>query len=337
MRRRRSVLAVASLGLCVLLAAALPPVAVASGQQGQQGQFEQSGQHGQSGQDAAAAATPLTASNFRYTLSETSSSLVSALDAALPNVSMSAVADDANRTPSCDSAPSVTHRTAYYCWNSGDQGTSAWYPQGITTSADAYGEGTYEGKRLNRVSWYDHADDGIDKGVRVSVSNLSASASAPPYRHVLLVEPSGTASAPSYKPIQIHAGGIMWYGSLLYVADTSGGFRVFDLDHLWRVSTGDSSAVGRQADGSYHAFDYKYVLPQTAKFSDSTVGGYAQLQHSSVALDRTSSPDSVVVSEYRSKKDLAAGAQVRTIRVPIDYTERYLKPASDGVIKATEA
>lgn len=323
MRHRRPALAVAGLGLCVLLASASQAVATEPAS-------EQAG-------PSAAAAAPLTASNFRYTLSETSSSLIGALDSALPNVTMGAVADDANRTPSCDSAPSVTNRTAYYCWNAGDQDTPDWYPQGITTSSDALGEGTYDGKRINLVSWYDHAEDGIDKGVRISVSNLSASASAPPYRHILLVEPSGTTSAPSYKAVNVHAGGIMWYGNLLYVADTSGGFRVFDLDHLWQVSTGSSSAIGRQSDGSYHAFDYKYVLPQTAKFTDSTAGGYAQLQHSSVSLDRTSSPDSVIVSEYRSAADVDAGAQVRTIRVPIDYTNRYLKPASDGIIKATEA
>ncbi|WP_454854733.1 hypothetical protein [Promicromonospora soli] len=322
--RRRPALAIASLGLCALLASASQAVATDATSE-------------QAEPSIAAAATPLTASNFRYTLSQTSSSLVSALDSALPNVTMGAVADDANRTPSCNSAPSVTHRTAYYCWNAGDQDTTAWYPQGITTSSDALGEGTYDGKRINLVSWYDHAEDGIDKGVRISVSNLSASASAPPYRHILLVEPSGTTSAPSYKAVNVHAGGIMWYGNLLYVADTSGGFRVFDLNHLWQVSTGSSSAIGRQADGSYHAFDYKYVLPQTAKFTDSTAGGYAQLQHSSVALDRTSSPDSVIVSEYRSAADVDAGAQVRTIRVPIDYMNRYLKPASDGIIKATEA
>jgi hypothetical protein len=285
----------------------------------------------------AVAATTLTASNFRYTLSETSSSLVGALDSALPNVTMGAVADDANRTPVCDSAPSVTNRTAYYCWNAGDQDTTEWMPQGITTSSDALGEGTYDGKRINLVSWYDDAADGTAKGVRISVSNLSASASAPPYRHILLVEPSGTTSSPSFTPVNVHAGGIMWYGNLLYVADTNGGFRVFDLNHLWEVSTGNPSAIGRQSDGSYQAFDYKYVLPQTAKFTDSTAGGYTQLKHSSVSLDRTSSPDSVIVTEYHDALEIANGAQVRTIRVPIDYTNRYLKPASDGIIKATEA
>ncbi|MBE1876494.1 hypothetical protein [Myceligenerans pegani] len=283
-----------------------------------------------------AAATRLTASNFRYGLGETSPSLISALDSALPNVSVSTVANDGNRTGATCGAPSVSHRRAYFCWNSGDQSTSAWYPQGITTSSDAYGAGTYEGKRILVASWYDH-DGGIDKGARLSFVDLDGGTSNPSYRHVLLVEPTGTSSSPSYRPVSVHAGGLAWYGNHLYVADTSGGFRVFDLDHLWRVSTGSSTKIGRQSDGSYHAFDYKYVLPQTAKFSDYTVNGYAQIRHSSVSLDRSSTPDSLIVTEYQSPSAVDGGTQVRTIRIPIDYRDRYLKPASDGVVKATEA
>lgn len=290
-------------------------------------------------QEAAASAAPprLTASNFRYSLSEPPSSLIGALDDALPNVSMSTVANDANRTAArCSDSPSVSYRRAYFCWNSGDQSTSAWYPQGITTSSDAYGEGTYEGKRLLITSWYDH-DGGIDKGARISVVDLDSGTSRPEYRHVLLVEPERVNGRATFRPITIHAGGIAWYGNQLYVVDTSGGFRVFDLDHLWRVSTGNSSRVGRQSDGSYHAFNYKYVLPQTATFTDYTVGGYAQIRHSSVSLDRSSVPDSLIVTEYESPRSIDNGAQVRTIRIPIDHRDRYLEPASDGVIKATEA
>jgi hypothetical protein len=287
---------------------------------------------------AQAAVTRLTAGNFRYTLSKTSSSLISALDRALPNVSMATVANDGNRTSAaCPSAPSVTHRQAYFCWNSGDQTTSAWYPQGITTSSDAYDAGKYEGKRILITSWYDSADDGITKGARLSIFDLDGGTSRPTYRHVLLVEPSGTSSSPSFKPVNVHAGGLAWYGNHLYVVDTTGGFRVFDLNHLWRVSTGSASKIGRQSDGTYHAFDYKYVLPQTAKFSDYTVGGYAELRHSSVSLDRSSTPDSLIVTEYQSPSAVNGGAQVRTVRIPIDYRDRYLKPASDGIVKATEA
>ncbi len=284
----------------------------------------------------AAAATTLTASNFRYTLSTTSSSLVGALDSALPNVSMGAVAADGNRTGLACSA-TVTYRAASFCWNSGDQGTTDWYPQGITTSADALGAGTYDGKRVLLASWYDSSGTSPNKGVRISVVDLTSGTSTPRYRHILLVEPTGTTSTPSFKPVTVHAGGLMWYGNLLYVADTSGGFRVFDLDHLWEVSTGDESKIGRQSDGTYHAFNYKYVLPQTARFDDYTAGGYAELRHSSVSLDRTSTPDSVVVTEYQTATELAGGSQVRTVRIPIDYTDRYLKQASDGIIKATQA
>jgi hypothetical protein len=251
-------------------------------------------------------------------------------------VSMRTVVDDGNRAGTA-CTPSVTHRVASFCWNSGDRDTADWYPQGITTSNDAYGVGTYEGRRVLMASWYDHADDGVAKGSRVSVVNLSSSTTAPAYRHVLLAEPVTSGGEPSFKPVNVHAGGLAWYGNLLYVVDTTGGLRVFDLDHLWRVSTGSSATVGRQPDGSYHAFDYKYVLPQVAKYSDATAGGYPQLQHSSVSLDRTSSPDSLVVSEYRSKADIADGHITRTVRVGIDSADRLLRESSDGVVRATEA
>ncbi|CAM3773683.1 hypothetical protein [Isoptericola cucumis] len=285
---------------------------------------------------ADAAVQKLTPGNFRWSLSRTPASLVSDLDSALPNVSMQTVVDDGNRAGTA-CAPSVEHRVASFCWNAGDRDTSAWYPQGVTTSNDALGAGTYEGRRVLMASWYDHADDGVAKGSRVSVVDLTSSTTAPKYRHVLLAEPVSSGGQASFKPVNVHAGGLAWYGNLLYVVDTTGGLRVFDLDHLWKVSTGSSTKVGRQPDGSYHAFDYKYVLPQVAKYSDSTAGGYPELQHSSVSLDRTSSPDSLVVSEYRSKKDIAAGHITRTVRVGIDYTDRLLVESSDGLARATEA
>jgi hypothetical protein len=261
--------------------------------------------------------------------------MIAALDADLPNVSFATVANDGNRTAVSCTAP-VARRIASFCWNSGDSSTEAWYPQGVTTSSDALGVGTYDGKRILMASWYDH-DGGVNKGVRISIVDLTNGTSTPTYRHVLLVEPTGSSTSPSFRAVEEHAGGIMWYGNLLCVVDTSGGFRVFDLDHLWRVSTGDSSRIGRQADGTFHAFDYKYVLPQTARFLDFTANDYEHIQHSSVSLDRSSTPDSVIVTEYQSKTSIDGGKQVRTIRVPIDYRDRYLKPASDGIIKATEA
>ncbi|MEV0647070.1 hypothetical protein AB0I28_17565 [Phytomonospora sp. NPDC050363] len=277
-----------------------------------------------------AVSSVLTAPNFRFKLSNTPASLISGLDAALPNVTMQAVVDSGNRTGVACSAP-AQHRVASFCWNSGDAGTGEWMPQGITTSADALGAGTYEDRRVLMASWYSTASTGLDKGVRISVVDLS-NPSAPAYRHILLVAPATIGGQPSFNPVRVHAGGLAWYGNLLYVVDTYNGLRVFDLNHLWQVTTGDESKIGRQADGTYHAYNYAYVLPQTAAYAHSTEGGYAKLRFSAVSLDRTSTPDSLVIAEYASP-----GTGTRLARVPIDYTDRLLVTGSDGYARANEA
>ena len=280
---------------------------------------------------AAAAPTPITASNFRLAVTGDTSALITELDARLPNVSVPAVLDSANRAGSVCS-PAASNRLAAFCWNSGDNGTPDWYPQGITTTADAYDAGQYEGRTAILVSWYDHADDGIDKGVRVSFVDW-ANPSAPRYRHVLLVEPYRRSDGqPSFRSVNIHAGGIAWYGYYLYVADTWNGFRVFDMRHLWKVSTGDKNKIGLQSDGSYHAHDYAYVLPQAFRYVQSTEGGYAKLRFSFVSLDRTTTPDSIVVGEYGNP-----GNGTRIVRFGIDYTNRKLRTGSDGYARGTQA
>lgn len=276
------------------------------------------------------AATSLTASNFRLRASSYSS-LIDDLDAALPNVSVSTVVNDGNRAAvSC--APAAANRVAAFCWNSGDNNVGYWWPQGVTSSADAYDAGTYEGKTVILVSWYDDGSDGIDRGARISFVNY-ASPSAPTYRHVLLVEPYQRSDGRvSFRPVNIHAGGIFWYGHYLYVASTNLGLRVFDMRHIWRTSTSNSRAIGWQSDGTYQAYGYKYVLPQVFTYSHSTVNGYAKLRFSFVSLDRTSTPDSIVIGEYGYP-----GNGTRLVRFQIDYTNRMLKTSSDGYARAVEA
>ncbi|WP_033434825.1 hypothetical protein [Saccharothrix syringae] len=278
----------------------------------------------------AQAATALPAANFRLKATAYSG-LIDDLDAALPNVSVPTVVADGNRAAtSC--SPAAANRVASFCWNSGDDDVAYWVPQGITTTADAYGEATYEGATAVLVSWYDNGTDGVDRGVRVSFVDYSTP-SAPTYRHVLLVEPytNGSGQA-SFRAVNLHAGGIFWYGHYLYLAATGTGFRVFDLRHLWQTSTTNGSAIGRQSDGSYQAYGYKYVLPQAFAYNQSTTNGYANIRFSFASLDRTSTPDSVVVGEYANP-----GAGSRIFRFPIDYTDRMLTESSDGYAKATQA
>ncbi|MGW4466724.1 hypothetical protein [Micromonospora sp. NPDC004704] len=279
---------------------------------------------------AAAAAVTLNAANFRLQASGYGG-LIDDLDAALPNVSVPTIVGDGNRVATACS-PAAANRVASFCWNSGDNNVTYWIPQAITTTADAYEVGTYEGATAILVSWYDDASDGIDRGVRVSFVDYSTP-SAPTYRHVLLVEPYARSDGKaSFRPVNVHAGGMFWYGYYLYVASTSAGFRVFDMRHLWQTATSNDAVIGLQTDGSYQAYGYKYVLPQALTYTRSTTGGYTNLTYSFVALDRTSTPDSVVVGEYANP-----GTGTRLVRFPIDYTTRMLTTGSDGYAHGSEA
>ncbi|HEX2462399.1 MAG TPA: hypothetical protein VHJ58_19805 [Vicinamibacterales bacterium] len=277
---------------------------------------------------AVAAPAELAAENFRLQVSDYNP-VIADLDAVLSKASVAAVVDSANRKgASCSPHPNAV---AAFCWQSGDESTTEWYPQGITTSADASPDGQYHVKTVVLISWY-YSGSGDNKGVRVSFVD-DANPSAPPYRHVLLVEPyKDAAGNPNFRAVPVHAGGIFWYGYYLYVADTWGGFRVFDTRHIWKVSTGDKSKIGRQPDGSYHAHDYAYALAQAIKFAASTIGGYPDLRYSAVSLDRTSSPQSVIVPEYD-----ADGTGTRVVRYPIDESTLLLKPSADGYVHGNEA
>ena len=270
--------------------------------------------------------------------------VVADLDETLPGVSIADVVADGNREGSSCS-PDVDNFTEGFCWNAGDNDTTSWYTQGTTTTEDADPSGSFEDVTALGVTWYDSADDGIDKGARISFVDWS-DPSAPNYRHVLFVEPcvddggdgehscSETVNGdgePNYQPVNVHAGGVVWRGPYLYLADTSNGFRVFDLRHLWQVSTGNNDIAGLQPDGSYHAFDYKYVVPQVFSYQQSTDGA-DPLRFSFAGGDRTSDPDSIVAGEYD-----ADGTGTRLVRYPLDESSNLFSESSDGLVHASEA
>lgn len=167
------------------------------------------------------------------------------------NVSVTDVLSSSNRALVKGSPPVGTGSTSEaWAWNSGDYATTKWVPQGITSSGDALGAGTWDGRESWIVSW--HRDDG--ESVRLSFVDRETHQ----YRHVMLVEPTADDD---FDAIAIHAGGIMWYGNVLYVVDTSNGLRAFDLENIWEVEIADG--VGKMSDGSgYSADGYRYVLPQ---------------------------------------------------------------------------
>ncbi|MEU6988698.1 hypothetical protein ABZ946_35740 [Streptomyces sp. NPDC046324] len=254
----------------------------------------------------------------------------------------------------------VNHRV---CWQSDDATSAEWVPQAITGVSDAQededwgtsnsdpiavasydaenpGRSDYEAGRENCVQTT-ASDACNEKGVRVTFFNTATQM----YRHVLLVWPyinsanhisfdglharEGTCTSSVTTSCRaqngIHAGGMVWYGDYLYVADTANGMRVFDLRRIMDLNPDndadvndptpdglvsdvlDKKRVGRQSN-VWYSFGYRYVMPQVAtlrftarKATGDSSGNQcyatARPKASYVSLDRTGT-DHLVLGEY---------------------------------------
>lgn len=277
-----------------------------------------------SGGDVVAAGDPPIL--FDFSLEPTGGDLqdrVDQLDAELPKLGVQNILAEANREaiPGCQPAnPPMDERPIRsYCFNSGDNATEDWFPQGVSTVADAQADQLWGDKQAILVSWYDHADDGIEKGVRVSFLDPDTNA----YQHVLLVYPFEGANGPSYEAVttpqkgdggSVHAGGLVWYGNYLYVPDTTRGIRVFDMREIMDLkSAGDKGDIsdGTQVglhDDKYYGFGYRYVMPQVGTWEnpdgladfppDSQCNVSGESKFSYLSLDRSESPDMLISGEY---------------------------------------
>lgn len=230
-----------------------------------------------------------------------------------PGRTLAQVLQDTNRTMRAtltrrSQSRMENHDTLGFMWNDGDNDVSYWMPQGLTGNEDG-GNALGVDRRTMMVSWYHKTDDRPTKGVRISIVDMETD--PPQYRHVLLIEPHRAANgALSYGPAEydgvnpdaLHAGGLVWYGPYLYVADTHEGMRVFDLRRMMAVSnTRDRSRIGVIGGVTYGA-GYEYVLPQVARYRRARLanGDYAScaVKFSSIGLDRTQEPHSILSAEY---------------------------------------
>ncbi|MET7402717.1 hypothetical protein ABZS66_55475 [Dactylosporangium sp. NPDC005572] len=191
-----------------------------------------------------------------------------------------------------------------FCWDgsgtSSDDNGGSWIPQGITTTRDALGANEYDGHQVVGVSWYRSGQS------RLSLVDWDADW-ADTYRHLLFVEPTNTTYR--YKNADTHAGGLMWYGDLLWVADsTNKGFRIFDTRHIYSADTTGfcATSTGRYWDGSYGGYrycasGYAYIVPQVGWVRLASTSSYLRI--STISLDRSTVPDSFVVSEFATPDD----------------------------------
>lgn len=252
---------------------------------------------------ANAAAGPTTLPASQYTLSANYhqfDAVDTALVSTLGTAAVHTVMDNANhdRTGLPSSFAPAGLSTGFQ-FDSADNSDCANYPQGITTSRDAVGtadSGNYDGHQLVAVSWYTKAScTGAQERSRITLVDWDATYPNK-YRKILLVQPTGTAAAPDFQDIPIHAGGVSWYGDYLYVADTGHGMRVFDMRKILKTNTGGTAdQIGHQSGSTYYAHNYAYVLPQVGTITASTTSG-TNLAWSSISLDRVSK--SIVMAEY---------------------------------------
>lgn len=281
------------------------------------------------------------------------------LESVLPKVTVKAIVDQANRqgkesTGGATCNPDATLRRTLtgpsYCFNPSDSskigGQVEWMPQGITTVADARLEQDWSGKEPILLTWYDKKSDSITntdadriKGVRVTFFDRQTSK----YQHVLLVYPLlndlGQITYMSVRTSQketsdsLHAGGIVWYGNHLYVADTARGFRVFDIRYIFDLAAAsngdvnDKNLIGLHK-GKYYGHGYRYILPEMTSWTNviarnasrtcSVDAGSATF--SFVGLDRSGGSDHLTSGEFCADK-IAAGDRKKSGRVarwPLD-------------------
>jgi hypothetical protein len=233
------------------------------------------------------------------------------------NRSMSALSTARRPTPD-GLSPSATHG---FCWNTEDQADDRnflWYPQGITTTADASSTRAYGGAEAVAVTWYRRRSRTDHAAVQARVSLAPAGGAGTGndrYRHVLLVQPTGTGDI---QHVPCHAGGAVWYDNLLYVASTNT-IRVFDWSHLHEVKAASlpGEGFGRQSDGRFYASAYRYVLVQVGTVTGTT----GNVRFSSLSLDRSAKPHRLVVSAYIEEPAVALW------RFDLDPVSRLPSPA----------
>ncbi len=208
-------------------------------------------------------------------------------------------------------------------WDAYDRRDPRWWPQGISTSADASDTEDVAGRRVLVTTWYSKKLDGASYGSRVTFLDLDTLR----YRHVLLVVPSlDENGALVLEPLRIHAGGVVWAGPYLHVAATSRGFVTVRLDDIMRVPGDDDHGDEFGVDGQRVAsYGHRYVLPVRFRYRAETDDGHSRLRYSFLSLDRRSEPPTMIAGEYGR-----GDASTRLARYHLDPETWLLATDEDG-------
>ncbi|HKJ12241.1 MAG TPA: hypothetical protein VJ976_07600 [Ornithinimicrobium sp.] len=212
-------------------------------------------------------------------------------------VGLAGVMEDLNRQATAAHVPGDAVRWGL-TWNEQDNESPLWWPQGISTSADASGTEDVHGRRMLMTTWYCKNIPGGGQGSRITLVDLETLR----YRHVLLVRPWRTLWVqPATRPLHVHAGGLVWAARHLHVAGTRRGLFTCRLDDIVRLKRSEQT------------FGYHYVLPVRTRYRPETARGEEQMRYSFLSLDRSADPPALVSGEYGRGE-----MSTRLARFPLD-------------------
>ncbi|MCY7394776.1 MAG: hypothetical protein LH468_01270 [Nocardioides sp.] len=240
---------------------------------------------------------------------------------------LAAMLDDLDRQGRRALAPGLAVHRAW-TWDRADRRDRRWWPQGVSTSADAAGstgDGQVAGRSVVAVAWYARKLPGeaAGQGSRVSFFDLDSRR----YRHVLLVVPRLRDGQLGVEPLRVHAGGIVWAGPHLHVAATTRGLMTCRLEDLMQVpasALGDDRTLGVDGD-RVSSFGYRWVLPVRFAYRSVTDDGLQGLRYSFASLDRAADPPALLVGEYGRRRQTT-----RLARFPLDEESGLLATDEDG-------
>jgi hypothetical protein len=198
-------------------------------------------------------------------------------------------------------------------WDAEDRRTHRWWPQGISSSADARldasASDSYCGRRLLAVSWY-AKQRGAKAGSRISFLDLDTRR----YRHVELGRVVVDDGRPRLEPLRVHAGGLVWHGPWLLVAATAKGVWAAHLDDVIRVPA------------------QTHVLPVRQAWAATTDEGVEPFRYSFLSLTRRGSANLLLAGEYargRRPRRLVHYALEPTTGLPVLSTEGAARPVDE--------
>lgn len=197
------------------------------------------------------------------------------------------------------SLPVEPAATRAYCFGGSD--TRGWRAGAVTTSGDADDDGLWGGNRVILSGWTRGAAGGSMDGPApgqglAKVAFVDANdPGALRYTWALLAVP--VDGGRDYRGLVSPLSGMVWYQDKLLVTTREGdrdALYVYDMDRIQRATV-ESEAVGR-VRGGWAAHGYRFVLPAVGSYT--LPRGDDTSRPATVSLDRSTSPDSLVASEW---------------------------------------